>query len=117
MRAPIPPRRFHVVRTAGTVSAVTSSSTTVLSQEGVRAGSVGTRLICDGAAWVVRESGDGGLFVAALASRCACVRDMCLIVLVGVCVRVRARVATRRVLPEGLFGSFGIVSVLLSAGW
>lgn len=50
---------------------VTSSSRVILSQDSLRMASVATRLLCDVASRVVSEFGDGGLFVAAFASRCA----------------------------------------------
>jgi hypothetical protein len=63
-------RRFRVLRTAGSVSHVTSSSSIILSQKDLRLASVGTRMVCDAAASVLQRFGDGGLFTAAFASRC-----------------------------------------------
>jgi hypothetical protein len=61
--------RFRVLRTAGSVSHVTSISSVILSQKDLRMKSIGARMVCDAAASVLQHFGDGGLFTAAFASR------------------------------------------------
>lgn len=65
------------MRAPGTVVHITSSSSVILSQDGIRTASVATRLVCDVASRVVGETNDGGLLTAALASRWRFCADYC----------------------------------------
>ena len=72
--SPLPPSRhltrLKIFHTQDALVHVTSQSRVILGSGDVRMGSLASRLICDVVDGQLAECGDGGLFVAALASRC-----------------------------------------------